>query len=120
MFKEGQVHLRPLGAPVQDPDAPGDPRVDYDVPHRKAWGADLVVYLFTKGLSTGVMFLCAWLWLMGDRTTLVGLIGPLLAGLFAAATAGVLVKDLERPDRFLVILTRPNWTSWMANAARFC
>jgi len=117
MFKEGQVHLRPLGAPEPDPTRPGDPRVDYDSPHKKAWGIDLVLYLLAKGVSTGAMFLSAWLWLSGDRTPLAGFVGPLVAAIFAAATAAVLVIDLERPERFFYILTRPNWKSWMARGA---
>jgi Fe-S-cluster-containing dehydrogenase component len=28
-----QVHLRPIGAPEEDPESPGAPRVDYDIPH---------------------------------------------------------------------------------------
>jgi formate-dependent nitrite reductase membrane component NrfD len=32
-------------------------------------------------------------------------------------TAAVLVADLERPERFFYILTRPNWTSWMTRGA---
>jgi Fe-S-cluster-containing dehydrogenase component/formate-dependent nitrite reductase membrane component NrfD len=117
MFKEGQVHLRPLGAPEPDPLRPGDPRVDYDAPHKKAWGIDLVLYLMTKGVSTGAMFLSAWLWLAGDRSALVGLAGPLVSAIFSMLTAGVLVADLERPERFFYILTRPNWTSWMTRGA---
>jgi Fe-S-cluster-containing dehydrogenase component/formate-dependent nitrite reductase membrane component NrfD len=117
MFKEGQVHLRPLGGPDPDPLRPGDPRVDYDVPHRKAWGTDLVLYLLTKGISTGAMFLSAVLWLLGDHSPLVGLGGPLVSLLFAGLTAAVLVMDLERPERFYYILTRPNWTSWLARGA---
>jgi Fe-S-cluster-containing dehydrogenase component/formate-dependent nitrite reductase membrane component NrfD len=119
MFREGQVHLRPLGSP--DPRdagaAPGDPRVDYDVPHRQAWGFDLVLYLLFKGVSTGAMFLSALLWFLGDRTPLIGLGGPLVSVLFAIATAIVLVIDLERPERFFYILTRPNWSSWLARGA---
>lgn len=117
MFREGQVHLRPLGSPDPDPRRPGDPRVDYDVPHKQAWGTDLVVYLMTKGISTGAMFLSALLWMMGDRSTLVGVAGPVVSLLFAIVTAVVLVIDLERPDRFYYILTRPNWTSWLARGA---
>ena len=117
MFREGQVHLRPLGAPEPDPLRPGDPRVDYDVPHKQAWGIDLVLYLLGKGISTGTLFLSALLWLMGDRSALVGFAGPFVAALFAAFTAVVLVIDLEQPQRFLYILTRPNWTSWMARGA---
>ena len=117
MFREGQVHLRPLGATDPDPTNTGDPRVDYDVPHKKAWGIDLVLYLLTKGISTGAMFLSALFFAFGDRTTLTGLAGPLISGVFAALTAAVLILDLEHPERFLYILQRPNWTSWMTRGA---
>jgi Fe-S-cluster-containing dehydrogenase component/formate-dependent nitrite reductase membrane component NrfD len=117
MFKEGQVHLRPLGSPEPNPLRPGDPRVDYDVPHKQAWGFDLVLYLLTKGISTGAMFLSALLWLMGDRSPLVGFAGPFLSLVFAIFTAVVLTIDLDQPARFFYILTRPNWTSWLARGA---
>jgi Fe-S-cluster-containing dehydrogenase component/formate-dependent nitrite reductase membrane component NrfD len=117
MFREGQVHLRPIGSPEPDPLRPGDPRVDYDVPHRKAWGFDLVLYLLTKGVSTGAMLLSAVLWLLGDTSPLVTVAGPIVAVVFAIFTAVVLIIDLERPERFLYILLRPNWTSWMARGA---
>ena len=35
------------------PSRPGDPRVDYDVPHGKPWGIDMVLYLLFKAISTG-------------------------------------------------------------------
>ena len=35
----------------------------------------------------------------------------------AIATAAVLIKDLQHPERFYYILTRPNWRSWMARGA---
>ena len=117
MFKEGQVHLRPLGAPEPDAQSPGDPRIDYDVPHKKAWGIDLVLYLLTKGISTGALFIGAVLWFMGDRSALSGLAAPLVSAIFSGLTALVLVMDLERPERFYYILTRPNWSSWMARGA---
>jgi formate-dependent nitrite reductase membrane component NrfD len=117
MFREGQVHLRPLGSPDPDAGKPGDARVDYDVPHRQAWGFDLALYLLFKGISTGAMFLSALLWLAGDRSALVGIGGPIVSVLFAIATAAVLIIDLERPERFYLIMMRPNWSSWMARGA---
>jgi formate-dependent nitrite reductase membrane component NrfD len=83
---------------------------------------DLVLYLLTKGISTGALFLGAILWLMGDRSALSGLAAPLVSSIFCALTAGVLVMDLERPERFYYILTRPNssgldW-SWVPSAPR--
>ncbi len=109
--------MRPLGSPDPTDRAPGDPRVDYDMPHRQAWGFDLALYLLFKGISTGAMFLSALLWFMGDRSSLVGLGGPIVSLVFASATAIVLVIDLERPERFYYILTRPNWSSWLARGA---
>ena len=117
MFKEGQVKLRPLGSLEPDPERPGDARVDYDAPHRQAWGFDLALYLLFKGISTGAMFLSALLWMLGDRSALVALGGPIVSVLFAIATAIVLVVDLERPERFFLIMTRPNWSSWLARGA---
>ena len=117
MFREGRVELRPLGATAPDVSRPGHARVDYDVPHRKAWGMDLVMYLLTKGISTGTLMLSALLWMMGDQSPLVGLAGPIVSALFTLITAVVLVIDLEQPQRFLMILTRPNWTSWLARGA---
>jgi formate-dependent nitrite reductase membrane component NrfD/ferredoxin len=117
MFREGQVHLRPIGSPEPDAAHPGDPRVDYDAPHKQAWGVDLVLYLLFKGISTGAMFLSALLWWLGDRSALVGVVGPVISVVFAIATAVVLVIDLERPERFYYILTRPNWSSWLARGA---
>jgi Fe-S-cluster-containing dehydrogenase component/formate-dependent nitrite reductase membrane component NrfD len=117
LFREGKVLLRPLGAATPDPARPGHPRVDYDIPHRKPWGLDLVIYLLTKGISTGALMLSALLWMLGDRSVLVALGGPVISLLFTIITAIVLVIDLEKPQRFLMILTRPNWTSWLARGA---
>jgi formate-dependent nitrite reductase membrane component NrfD len=112
-FKEGQVHLRPIGAPMEDPASPGDPRVDYDVPHAKPWGVDMVLYLFMKAVSTGVMMVAAILLLMGDASALVTIVAPAVSLLLVTATSIVLVVDLERPERFYYIMTRSNWRSWL-------
>ena len=114
MFKEGQVHLRPLGAPEEDPDDPGAPRVDYDVPHAKPWGVDMVLYLFMKAVSTGAMLLG------GDpvaarrsRRARHDRRAGASRSSSSALTTVVLVADLERPERFYYILTRSNWRSWL-------
>ncbi len=119
MFKEGAVLMRPLGSPEPDRERPGDPRVDYDVPHAAPWGIDMAVYLLTKGIATGAMLLSALLWLLGVRTPLTRVAGPAIAALFTMLTAAILVYDLERPERFYYILVRPNWRSWMVWGAYF-
>jgi Fe-S-cluster-containing dehydrogenase component/formate-dependent nitrite reductase membrane component NrfD len=118
-YKEGQVHLRPVGAPAEDPASPGYPRVDYDVPHGKPWGPDMVLYLFMKAVSTGAMLLGAILWLLGYRDALTTIAAPAISTVFIGLTSAVLVIDLERPERFFYILTRSNWRSWMVWGAWF-
>jgi Fe-S-cluster-containing dehydrogenase component/formate-dependent nitrite reductase membrane component NrfD len=118
-YKEGQVHLRPLGAPAPDPAHPGAPRVDYDIPHGKPWGIDMVLYLLFKAIATGAMLLAPLLWMLGIGNTLVTIAAPALSLVFITLTAVVLVVDLERPERFYYILTRSNWRSWMVWGAYF-
>jgi Fe-S-cluster-containing dehydrogenase component/formate-dependent nitrite reductase membrane component NrfD len=119
LYKEGQVHLRPIGAPGEDAGDPGDPRVDYDVPHEKPWGTDMVLYLFMKAVSTGAMLVAAFLWLIGIGGPIVTTVAPIVSIVFISLTALVLVIDLERPERFYYILTRSNWRSWMVWGAWF-
>jgi len=118
-YREGQVHLRPIGSPVEDPESPGDPRVDYDIPHRKPWGTDMVLYLFMKAVSTGAMLLGAILWLLGYGGVLTTVVAPAISTVFIGLTSAVLVLDLERPERFFYILTRSNWRSWLVWGAWF-
>lgn len=118
-YKEGQVHLRPVGAPMVDLEAPGDPRVDYDSPHAKPWGRDMVLYLFMKAVSTGAMLVAALLWMLGIGGPLLTIVAPIISIVFVTATSIVLIADLERPERFLYILTKSNWRSWMVWGAWF-
>src|SRR5262245_735010 len=120
IYKEGQVLLRPLASPEPDPARPGDPRVDYDVPHAKPWGVDMALYLLTKGIATGTMLVSLLLPLIaGDVVPLTNLVGPAISLLFLLVTTVILVADLERPERFFYILTRPNWRSWLVWGAYF-
>jgi Fe-S-cluster-containing dehydrogenase component/formate-dependent nitrite reductase membrane component NrfD len=120
IYKEGQVLLRPLGSPDPDPIHPGDARVDYDTPHKKPWGFDMALYLLTKGIATGTMLVCLLHPFFVSETSVVSLIvGPVISLLFLIITAGLLVADLDRPERFYYILLRPNWGSWMVWGAYF-
>jgi len=120
IYKEGQVLLRPLGAPSPITADPGDARVDYDVPHVKPWGFDMALYLLAKGIATGTMLVSLLLPLLsGDRVALALTAGPAMSLVFLIATAVILVVDLERPERFYYILIRPNWQSWLVWGAYF-
>ncbi|MCZ6598915.1 MAG: polysulfide reductase NrfD [Planctomycetota bacterium] len=88
-------------------------RTTYDIEHRTWWGWRVSAYLVTKSISAGV-FLAAvpgLLELGSIESSALWLSS--LAILFLLVTTVLLVADLKRPDRFLLILTHPNWSSWL-------
>jgi formate-dependent nitrite reductase membrane component NrfD len=114
------VLLRPLGSPEADPSRPGAARVDYDTPHAKPWGFDMALYLLTKGIATGTMLVGLLLTIvLGDARPLTTIAGPAISLVFLVITAGLLIADLDRPERFYYILLRSNWRSWMVWGAWF-
>ena len=94
-------------------------QVGYNAQHRIQWHWPIPTYIVTKYVSGGLFALLGILTLMPsvqldpDVMRYGGGLG--LLGLFA--TLGLLVYDLDRPDRFLYLLTRPQWKSWVARAA---
>jgi len=90
--------------------------VSYDVPHRAPWDWRVSAYTWTKSLAAGA-YLVALLGALGgwlDPTgALAGPGGALLSLVFLALTGGLLVWDLEHPERFYMIFTRPQWRSWL-------
>ncbi|MGH9962491.1 MAG: NrfD/PsrC family molybdoenzyme membrane anchor subunit, partial [Pyrinomonadaceae bacterium] len=40
-----------------------------------------------------------------------------ISGVFLAVTGGLLLWDLEHPERFYLIFTRPQWRSWLVRGA---
>jgi len=93
-------------------------RTTYDVAHARPWGWKVSGYLWTKSIAAGAFLAAAlvpWLGLPGGRAFTLGL--PLAGLLFLGLTTALLVGDLKRPERFLSILWRPNWSSWLARGA---
>ena len=88
----------------------------YDIPHRAPWDWRVSLYTWTKGIAAGVWLVAIALALAGTLEWSDGLVqwaAPLLAVAFLALTAGLLIWDLEHPGRFLLIMTRPQWRSWL-------
>ncbi|PYP86613.1 MAG: 4Fe-4S ferredoxin [Blastocatellia bacterium AA13] len=90
-------------------------RTTYDVAHDRPWGWKVSAYLFTKSVSAGA-FIVAALALTLSQTMnrwLFDVAAPIVALAFLAVTTALLVLDLKRPERFLSILFRPQWKSWL-------
>jgi Fe-S-cluster-containing dehydrogenase component/formate-dependent nitrite reductase membrane component NrfD len=94
--------------------------LSYDVAHSIPWDWRVSLYTWTKGIASGVYLVAAilvflgllpadgpiWLW-----------VTPIISGAFLGITGGLLVWDLEHPERFYLIFTRPQWHSWLVKGA---
>ncbi|WP_457651470.1 4Fe-4S dicluster domain-containing protein [Rhodocaloribacter sp.] len=114
------------GVPSSGPIMIGDGRmadhmvqVAYNAQHKIPWHWPVPAYLVTKGIATGLFMLLSLGLGLGffafDAPAFVA--GGFVMLLFLGITTGLLVYDLERPERFLRILTRPQWKSWLVRGA---
>ncbi len=87
----------------------------YDTPDKGIlWGWEVSAYVLTKAISAGaflVYFLGSLMGLAANAT--FALTTGAISLVFLALTGALLVKDLDRPDRFLYVLLRPHWESWL-------
>jgi Fe-S-cluster-containing dehydrogenase component/formate-dependent nitrite reductase membrane component NrfD len=94
--------------------------LSYDVPHRAPWDFRVSLYTWTKGIASGAYLVAALLVLLGllpEASPLWRWAAPIVGGFFLAATGGVLLWDLEHPERFYMIFTRGRWQSWLVKGA---
>jgi Fe-S-cluster-containing dehydrogenase component/formate-dependent nitrite reductase membrane component NrfD len=92
----------------------------YDVPHRAPWDWRVSLYTWTKGIAAGAYLVAAALAVAGTLSWSDSLwlwTAPLIALAALAATGAVLIADLEHPARFYLLLTRPQWRSWLVRGA---
>ena len=94
-------------------------RETYNVPHRVPWHWQVPAYLVTKAIGAGAFLVAAAGVALGllPSMPLFTTVASLLALLFIGLTTGLLVWDLDRPERFWTILVRPQWRSWLTRGA---
>jgi Fe-S-cluster-containing dehydrogenase component/formate-dependent nitrite reductase membrane component NrfD len=94
--------------------------ISYDVPHHAPWGWRVSLYTWTKSVAAGgfaVPVALAFAGVLGWDNAAVRWAAPVLALAFLALTGGLLIADLKHPERFYLILTRPQWRSWLVRGA---
>lgn len=91
----------------------------YNAQHKVPWHWPVPAYLVTKGIGAGSYLVMALLFGLGlvEVEPVLAITGHLLALIFIGITTALLVLDLEKPGRFLTILTRPQWKSWLTRGA---
>ena len=105
-------------APSRD-DGADMARTVYTTQHKPPWGSMVSGYLVTKAIAAGVMLVASLLVMLGhgSEQAAVGVVPPMVAGVFLVLTGALLVGDLKQPRRFHYLLTRGNRTSWLVKGA---
>ncbi|RPI25357.1 MAG: 4Fe-4S dicluster domain-containing protein [Chloroflexota bacterium] len=117
--------LQPQGNPWNGPIQIGGKmaehmvQVSYNAQHKIPWHWPVPAYLVTKGIGSGILMLLSLA--LGLR--ILPFDGPaflssiFISLVFIGITTGLLVFDLEKPERFFSILLRPQWRSWLTRGA---
>ena len=94
--------------------------LSYDVAHSIPWDWRVSLYTWTKGIASGVYLVAALMVLFGFLSQFNPIwlwVAPIVSGVFLAITGALLIWDLEHPERFHLIFTRPQWRSWLVKGA---
>jgi len=94
--------------------------LSYDVAHSIPWDWRVSLYTWTKGIASGVYLVACLLVLIGAlgvNNSIWLWATPIVSGGFLALTGALLLWDLEHPERFYLIFTRPQWRSWLVKGA---
>jgi Fe-S-cluster-containing dehydrogenase component/formate-dependent nitrite reductase membrane component NrfD len=107
--------------PSADPANDGvEARTAYTTAHEMTWKAKVSSYLVTKAVAAGVMAMAVLQVMYGGHyyeQAAVGVMPPVVAGVFLAVTGVLLVGDLKRPERFYYLISRGNRRSWLVKGS---
>jgi len=116
-----QEQGRPLNGPIQIGGRVAEHMVQtaYNAQHKIQWHWELPAYIVTKNIAGGLFMLLSLSSI--SRSPALNSTTFLTAGftamVFMLITVILLIKDLSQPKRFLNILLRPQWKSWVARGA---
>ena len=116
-----QEQGRPMNGPIQIGGRVAEHMVQtaYNAQHKIQWHWELPAYLVTKGIAGGLFMLLS-IGVMLNRfafDSATFLTTGFTAMIFMLITVILLINDLSQPKRFLNILLRPQWKSWVARGA---
>lgn len=95
-------------------------RRTYDAPQKGAlWGWHVTAYMWTKAIAAGAAIVPLLASLLYGNEAIGGLraAGVIIAMVFLALTGALLAADLDQPRRFIYVLLRPQWKSWLVRGA---
>ena len=92
----------------------------YDTPDKGIlWGKEVSMYVWTKAIAAGAFLIpfLAWAFNLAPIRSDFLWTGLIVSLIFLAITGVLLVMDLDQPKRFLYVLLRPQWKSWLVKGA---
>lgn len=103
----------------------GNQKRVYDAPDKGIlWGWEVSAYVWTKAIAAGAFLVLALASLFPELSGLMdfemlgmGTAAILISLVFLGLTGLLLIKDLDQPKRFLYVLLRPQWNSWLVKGA---
>jgi formate-dependent nitrite reductase membrane component NrfD/ferredoxin len=111
----------PLNGPIQIGGRVAEHMVQtaYNAQHKIQWHWELPFYLVTKNIAGGLFVLLGLGTGLGivSFDALTFLAAGLTSMIFMLLTVILLIKDLAQPKRFLNVLLRPQWKSWLTRGA---
>ena len=114
--QSGLVQIEGRKSETSEPSS--KPRRVYDAPNKGVlWGWEVSAYIWTKAIATGAFIIPVLGGFFVNVSAQAKWIGAITAMLFLALTGVLLIMDLGRPDRFLYVLLRPQWRSWLTRGA---
>lgn len=94
------------------------PRRVYDAPGKGVlWGWEVSAYVLTKAVAAGAFLIPILGGYFMEIPPPIKRIGAVVAFIFLAITGVLLIMDLGRPDRFLNVLFRPQFKSWLSRGS---
>src|SRR6266508_3451603 len=120
-LRNPQEQGRPMNGPIQFGGRVAEQMVQtaYNAQHKIQWHWELPSYIVTKNIAGGLFMLLS----LGSMFNIFNfdsatfLATGFTAMVFMLITTILLIKDLSQPKRFLNILFRPQWKSWVARGA---
>lgn len=118
-LREAQDQGAPWNGPIQFGGTAAEQmsQVVWNAQHDIHWHWPIPAYIVTKAAAGGLVLAMVPLILGSASASGMMVIALALVVALMVATNGLLLYDLERPERFLFLLIRPQWRSWVARAA---
>ncbi|MBK8271158.1 MAG: polysulfide reductase NrfD [Planctomycetes bacterium] len=81
------------------------------------WGWMVSAYITTKAIAAGIPIITFIMFALGITQSPLPLSAAIASVLCLGITGYLLVADLTQPKRFLYVLLRPQWNSWLVRGA---